>query len=115
VEHCTTPLLSSIIMEMFLVRSRKDIFHASVTLTNRRIIWKVVAAFQYSKLNSVKLESTYAMVAIIHYIGWPSDLMAPRLFSIPQQQLMACQNQFGDYKPELLLLRIIISLLALTA
>jgi hypothetical protein len=55
------------------------------------------------------------MVAIIHYIGWPSDLMAPRLFSIPQQQLMACQNQFGDYKPELLLLRIIISLLALTA
>ena len=79
---------------------------------NQLIIWKDKVVILFLILNLGKLVLIFVMEDIILCIGSDLDLMVLKLCLILLPQSMDYQNHFGELKPEMQQLLIIISRLA---
>lgn len=70
----------------------KLIILESVISMNRHTTMKAIRGIQFSRQSTEKLPSTFATVAIIPRIGWCSESIRPKSFSILQRRY--CFNNF---------------------
>lgn len=88
-------------METSLANNKKVISQELEISMNQLTTWKDKVVIQFMKLSSERLEATFVMEDIIHFIGWDLDSMELKLLSILQPLLMDCLNHFGQSKDEM--------------